>query len=146
MNMDIDRFKMFLCDTGLFATLAFKDRDFTENVIYEKLFHNKLATNLGYMYENIVAQILCAKGDSLFYHTFPSETSNHTNEIDFVIARKNKICPIEVKSSGYKQHASLDRFRNKYRDRIWMSYVIYTKGYQQAEGVEYVPVYMTQFL
>ena len=146
LNMDIDRFKMFLCDTGLFATLAFKDRDFTENVIYEKLFHNKLATNLGYMYENIVAQILCAKGDSLFYHTFPSETSNHTNEIDFVIARKNKICPIEVKSSGYKQHASLDRFRNKYRDRIWMSYVIYTKGYQQAEGVEYVPVYMTQFL
>ncbi|MBQ3971975.1 MAG: ATPase, partial [Selenomonadaceae bacterium] len=68
------------------------------------------------------------------------------NEIDFVISRKNKICPIEVKSSGYKQHASLDRFRNKYRDRIWMSYVIYTKGYQQAEGVEYVPVYMTQFL
>ena len=146
LNMDIDRFKMFLCDTGLFTTLAFKDKEFTDNVIYEKLFHSKLATNLGYMYENIVAQTLSAKGDKLFYHTFPSETSNHSNEIDFIIARKNKICPIEVKSSGYKQHASLDRFRVKFRDRILDSYVIYTKDYQQAEGVEYVPVYMAQFL
>lgn len=146
LNMDIDRFKMFLCDTGLFTTLAFKDKEFTDNVIYEKLFHSKLATNLGYMYENIVAQTLSAKGDNLFYHTFPSETSNHSNEIDFIIARKNKICPIEVKSSGYKQHASLDRFRVKFRDRILDSYVIYTKDYQQAEGVEYVPVYMAQFL
>lgn len=146
LNMDIDRFKMFLCDTGLFTTLAFKDKEFTDNVIYEKLFHSKLATNLGYMYENIVAQTLSAKGDNLFYHTFPSETSNHSNEIDFIIARKNKICPIEVKSSGYKKHASLDRFRVKFRDRILDSYVIYTKDYQQAEGVEYVPVYMAQFL
>lgn len=146
LNMDIDRFKMFLCDTGLFTTLAFKDKEFTDNVIYEKLFHSKLATNLGYMYENIVAQTLSAKGDNLFYHTFPSKTSNHSNEIDFIIARKNKICPIEVKSSGYKQHASLDRFRVKFRDRILDSYVIYTKDYQQAEGVEYVPVYMAQFL
>lgn len=146
LSMDIDRFKMFLCDTGLFTTLAFKDRDFTDNVIYEKLFHNKLAANLGYMYENIVAQTLRARGDNLFYHTFPLETSNHTNEIDFIIARKNKICPIEVKSSGYKQHASLDRFRAKFRDRILQSYVIYTKDYQQAEGVEYIPVYMAQFL
>ena len=146
LNMNIDRFKMFLCDTGLFTTLAFKDKEFTDNVIYEKLFHSKLAANLGYMYENIVAQTLSTKGDNLFYHTFPSKTSNHSNEIDFIIARKNKICPIEVKSSGYKQHASLDRFRVKFRDRILDSYVIYTKDYQQAEGVEYVPVYMAQFL
>lgn len=146
LNMDIDRFKMFLCDTGLFTTLAFKDNDFTENVIYQKLFHDKLATNLGYMYENVLAQTLRAKGDGLFYHTFPSETSNHTNEIDFIIARKNKICPIEVKSSGYKQHASLDRFRAKYRERILASYVVYTKDYQQTDGVEYIPVYMAQFL
>lgn len=145
-NKDIDRFKMFICDTGLFTTLAFMDRDFTENVIYEKIFHDKLATNLGYMYENIVAQTLRAKGDNLFYYTFPSETSNHTNEIDFLIARKNKICPLEVKSSGYKQHISLDRFREKFHDRIAASYVIYTKDYQQDDGVEYIPIYMAQFL
>lgn len=145
-NKDMDRFKMFLCDTGLFTTLAFQDKDFTENVIYEKLFHNKLAANLGYMYENIVAQTLRAKGDALFYHTFPSETSNHIYEIDFIIARKNKICPLEIKSSGYKQHASLDKFRYKFRDRILTSYVVYTRDYYQGDGVEYIPVYMAQFL
>ena len=47
------------------TTLGFKDRDFTENVIYQKLFHDKLATNLGYMYENVVAQTLRAQGDIL---------------------------------------------------------------------------------
>ncbi len=146
LHMDIDRFKMFLCDTGLFTTLAFKDRAFTENMIYEKLFHDKLATNLGYLYENIVAQTLKAKGDGLFYHTFRSNTSNHTYEIDFLIARKNKICPIEVKGSKYKKHASLDRFCQKYKGRILTPYVIYTGDYQKLDGVEYLPVYMTQFV
>lgn len=145
-NKDIDRFKMFLCDTGLFTTLAFRDKAFTENVIYEKMFQDKLAANLGYMYENIVAQTLRAKGDSLFYHTFNSETSNHIHEIDFLIARKNKICPLEIKSSGYKKHASLDKFRAKFSDRILTSYVVYTKDYHQGEGVEYIRVYMTQFI
>ena len=54
------KFKMFICDTGLFTTLMFKDRDFTENDIYEKLLSDKLSANLGYLYENIVAQILTA--------------------------------------------------------------------------------------
>ena len=31
-----------------------------------------------------------------------------------VLARKNKIIPIEVKSSGYKTHKSLDVFTEKY--------------------------------
>ncbi len=98
------------------------------------------------MYENVVAQTLRSRGDALFYHTFPSETSNHIYEIDFIIARRNKICPIEVKSSGYKKHSSLDRFRTRFRDRILTSYVIYTKDYQKAEGIEYIPMYMAQFI
>lgn len=43
-NKDLTKFKLFLCDTGLFVTLMFKDKDFTENIIYEKLF-------LSYIYE-----------------------------------------------------------------------------------------------
>ena len=30
-------FKIYVSDTGLFVTLAFKDADITENVIYDKL-------------------------------------------------------------------------------------------------------------
>lgn len=145
-NKDIDHFKMFLSDTGLFTTLIFKDQDVTENVIYEKLLHNKLGTNLGYLYENITAQTLAANGHQLFYSTFPSTTSNHCYEIDFLISRRNKICPIEVKSSGYIKHVSLDKFSQKYKDRIAESYLIYTKDVSTDGALTAIPVYMAQFL
>lgn len=145
-NKNLTKFKLFLCDTGLFTTLMFKDRDFTENVIYEKLLNDKLSTNLGYLYENVVAQILAANGNELFYYTFSNETSRHNYEIDFLIARKNKICPLEVKSSGYKTHTSLDIFSQKFSDRILQRYLIYTKDWDKDKDIICLPAYMVQFL
>ena len=69
-NKDLTRFKLFLCDTGLFTTLMFKDKDFTENIIYEKLLNDKLGTNLGYLYENVVAQLLTCNGNELLLYFF----------------------------------------------------------------------------
>lgn len=145
-NKDLTKFKLFLCDTGLFTTLMFKDKDFTENVIYEKLLNDKLNANLGYLYENVVAQILTANGNELFYHTFMNETSRHNYEIDFLLARKNKVCPMEVKSSGYKTHTSLDMFMKKFSDRILWRYLVYTKDLKKDEDIICLPVYMVQFL
>lgn len=145
-NKDLTRFKLFLCDTGLFTTLMFKDRDFTENDIYEKLLADKLSANLGYLYENAVAQVLASNGNELFYHIIKNETSKHNYEIDFLVARKNKICPIEVKSSGYKTHKSLDEFINKFSGRILNKYIIYTKDYAKENDVIFLPIYMAQFL
>lgn len=145
-HKDLSQFKLFICDTGLFTTLMFKDRDFTENVIYEKILNDKLAANLGYLFENVVAQMLAANGNDLFYHTFDSENSQHKREIDFLIARRNKICPIEVKSSGYKTHVSLDEFCQKFSDRILSRYLVYTKDYAQDGVMTYLPVYMVPFL
>lgn len=139
-------FKMYASDTGLFVTLAFKDSDITENVIYDKLLNDKLSTNLGYVYENVIAQMLRATGKNLFYHTIPYAEGKKYYEIDFVIPDKHKISPIEVKSSGYKAHKSLDEFCSKFSDRIMHRYLIYTKDYKRENGVEYVPVYMTMFL
>ena len=102
----------------------FKDKDFTENEIYEKLLSDKLSVNLGYLYENIVAQCLASNGNELFYHTIMNEKSKHNYEIDFILARKNKIVPIEVKSSGYKTHKSLDVFTEKYSSRILKRYLV----------------------
>lgn len=146
LHKDPRRYKLFLCDTGLFVTLAFKDRDFTENEIYEKLLNDKLSADLGYLYENIVAQMLKTAGNELFYYTFPKETSNHSYEIDFLLARKNKICPLEVKSSGYKTHASLDAFQNKFSSRILSRYLIYTKDIRKDKDIFCLPVYMVSFL
>ncbi len=139
-------FKMYASDTGLFVTLAFKDSDIAENVIYDKLLNDKLSTNLGYVYENVIAQMLRATGKNLFYHTIPYAEGKKYYEIDFVIPDKHKISPIEVKSSGYKAHKSLDEFCSKFSDRIMNRYLIYTKDYKRENGVEYVPVYMTMFL
>lgn len=143
---DLENFKLFVCDTGLFTTMLFMDKDFTENIIYEKLLSDKLSVNLGYLYENVVAQILKANGNSLFYYTFLDEKSRHNFEIDFLLARNNKVCPIEIKSSGYKTHASLDAFSEKYSSRILNKYLVYTKDLGKDKDVFSVPVYMTMFL
>ena len=145
-NKDLGKFKLFLSDTGLFTTLMFKDRDFIENVIYEKLLNDKLSANLGYLYENAVAQILTASGNALFYHAFMNESTRRNYEIDFILARKNKVCPIEVKSSGYKTHASLDAFSRKFSDRILDKYLIYTKDFAKDEDIFCLPTYLVQFL
>ena len=145
-HKDLEKFKLFLADTGLFTTLIFKDKDFTENVIYEKLLSDKLSVNLGYLYENVVAQMLTAKGDELFYYTFLNEVSRKNYEIDFLLSRKNKICPIEIKSSGYRTHASLDQFSSRYSSRILEKYLVYTKDFQKVQDVIMLPVYMVPFL
>ncbi|MBP3914008.1 MAG: DUF4143 domain-containing protein, partial [Lachnospiraceae bacterium] len=143
---DVAKFKLFLCDTGLFTTLMFKDRDFTENIVYEKLLSDKLPANLGYLYENVVAQMLTAEGNELFYYTFLNESTKHNYEIDFLLARQNKICPVEVKSSGYKSHKSLDAFFDKYSSHILTRYLIYTKDIRKDQDIRCLPVYMTPFL
>lgn len=145
LTQNIYRYKMFVADTGLFVTLAFWDKSFTENTIYSKLLSNKLDANLGYVYENIVAQMLTAAGNELFYYTFP-DNNNHNYEIDFLLSRGNKVCPIEVKSSGYKIHKSLDEFCKKFSARIGDRYLVYTKDLGKDEETLLVPVYMTGLL
>ena len=139
---DLERFKLFTTDIGLFVTLAFKDKSFTENDIYTRLLSDKLQANLGYVYENIIAQTLATNGHNLYYHTFLNEKSRHNYEIDFLIAEKNKICPIEVKSSGYKTHPSIDAFTEKFSSRIIRKIMIYTKDYMRDGDLEYLPVHM----
>ena len=146
LSRDISRYKLFVADTGLFVTMAFWDSDFSENTIYQKLLADKLDANLGYVYENIVAQMLTAAGNKLFYYTFPKD-DRHLYEVDFIIPHGSKICPIEVKSSGYKTHASLDAFRHKFSARIANSYILYTRDLQRGDNeLLYLPVYMTPLL
>ncbi len=145
MHADYNYFKMYMGDTGLFVTLAYMNRDYAENDIYNRLLSDKMSTDLGYIYENAVAQMLRAAGNELYYHTFKEE-SVKPYEVDFILARKNKILPIEVKSSAYKQHKSLDKFQAKFSSRIAKSYILYTKDMTKESNVTYLPVYMTGLL
>lgn len=146
MHANYDQYKLFVCDTGLFITLAFWDKSVTENIIYQKLLSDKLPSDLGYVYENIVAQMLTAAGNKLFYHTWPTENGKHNYEIDFVLSRGSKICPVEVKSSGYNTHASLDAFKKKFSSRILTSYLVYTKDLRKDGDILLVPAFMSMFL
>lgn len=146
LHSDKDKYKMFIGDTGLFVTLALWDKDYTENVIYEKLLSDKLSADLGYVYENLVAQMLVAAGNKLFYYTFPHETSNYSYEVDFIISKGKKICPIEVKSSGYNSHKSLDVFCEKFSSRVAERYVLYTKDLRKDGATVLLPIYMTPFI
>lgn len=146
LNSNRDKFKMYASDTGLFVTLAFKDKAFTDNVIYEKLLNDKLEANLGYIYENMVAQILRASGKQLFYHTMPTDDRKKYYEVDFLVPEQHKISPIEVKSSNYRRHTSIDVFCDKYSSRIHHKYIVHTKDYTVKAGAIYVPIYMAIFL
>lgn len=145
LTQDSSRFKIFCADTGLFVTLAYWDKDITENVIYEKLLSDKLSTNMGYVYENLIAQMLASAGNKLFYYTWPKDAT-HNYEIDFLLSRGTKLHPIEVKSSGYNSHASLDAFCKKFSSVIDRCYLIYTKDLKKDEQTILLPVYMTPFL
>ena len=146
LEKDAGRYKLFTSDVGLFITLAFKDKKYTENIIYNKLLSDKLDANLGYVYENAVAQMLTVNGNNLYYYTMESDTSNHLYEIDFLISKGDKICPLEVKSGNYRSHKSLDVFSNKFSGCVREKYVVHTKDYKWENGIYYVPVYMTPFL
>ncbi len=146
MTKDLRKFKLYLADTGLFITLAFRDKVFTDNLLYKALMSDKLPVNLGYVYENITAQMLSAKGDNLFYHTLYTNDSNHPYKIDFLISRDNGLCPIEVKSSSYTTHASLDKFYEKYRSRIKTSYLVYPKDYKKDGDIICIPPFFVPFI
>lgn len=146
MHSDYEKYKLYIADTGLFVTLAFWDKDITENVIYSKLLSDKLSADLGYVYENMVAQILSSSGNKLFYHTWGSETSNHLYEIDFLLSRGNKLCPLEVKSSGYNTHKSFDMFCEKFSEHIGSKYIVYTKDLRRDEDILLIPAMMAMFV
>jgi predicted AAA+ superfamily ATPase len=122
------------------------DKAVTDNVIYEKLLSDKLDTNLGYIYENMVSQIFRASGYELFYHTIKKDDGKSYYEVDFLLSKGNKLIPIEVKSSGYRAHTSLDKFCDKFSGRIGKKYLVYTKDLKKEGDILYLPIYMAMFV
>ena len=111
-----------------------------------KLLSDKLPANLGYLYENLVAQMIAASGRELFYHTWEKQASTHYYEIDFLISDSSKVSPIEVKSSATGKHESITEFNKKYSNHVKDSYIISQKDIETKDGIHFLPVYMTPFL
>ena len=142
----LHRFKLYLLDTGLYVTECFRDKDFVENIIYGNLLSDKLPANLGYLYENVVAQTFAASGKGLFYHAFYDEEANRYYEIDFLLPEGDKVSPIEIKGAAWRAHRSLDLFREKYPSRYVRPRIIHTKDRGREGEIDLIPVYMAMFL
>ena len=139
--------KCYMADTGLLVTHAFSDRKSMENELYKAILLDGIGINEGMLMENVVAQTLVSIGDRLFFYSRGREDPDGQMDIDFLIRRNGRICPIEVKSSKRsRDHKSLDRFRERFGKRLGQSYVIHSKDLSVENGIVYLPVYMTMFL
>ena len=139
--------KCYMADTGLLVTHSFMDDKFIDNELYRAILLDRLHVNEGMLMENIVAQELRASGHKLYFYS-RSDTNTRANhmEIDFLIRRKRKICPLEVKSGTYRAHSSIDKFRTKFGGKIGQAYILYTKDIMVKEDVIHLPLYMAMFL
>ena len=134
-------FKLYLSDIGLFVSIIFRsDAD-----IYRKLLSDKLPANLGYLYENAVAQALTSVGRKLYFHSWKKEESTHSYEIDFILSSSSKIIPIEVKSSSVRNHESMIAFCEKYPSIVGRRILFSQKDVSKDGSIELKPIYMLPF-
>ena len=146
---DRSNFKLYMGDTGLLVSQMIREGNETEE-IYRALVFDKLGSNLGMVFENVVAQMFRTNGNDLFFHEYmytPEDSEKEKKyEIDFLLVKNKKVCPVEVKSSGYSSHKSFDYFIKKYPIKIEGRYIIYTKDLKFEDGITYIPVYMAGLL
>lgn len=143
---DFDSYKLYLSDTGLFVTLMFIDRQVTENDIYAKMLSDKLPANLGYLYENLIAQMIAASGRELYYHTWEKNGSTHYYEVDFLTSEGSKLNAFEIKSSGSGKHESIKEFCRKFSQNVNKAYLISQKDVGMEDNLMFKPFYLMPFL
>ena len=152
LNMDRLTLKCYMADTGLLISHAFDENGIVSEEIYKKLLFDKLEFNKGMIVENLVAQMLTAAGHKLYFYSNPSRDEvSERMEIDFLIAKskissRHNISPIEVKSGKNYTLTSLKKFRNKYAEQTDTPYVLHTGDLKEADGITYLPLYMTPLL
>ncbi len=143
--------KCYLGDTGLLVSHAFDENELVASEVYKRILSGSLNINKGMLYENVVAQMLTASNHRLFFYThYDSDRKRNDIEIDFIISNGSKtnprIMPIEVKSGKNYSTVSLDRFKEKFKERIEECIVIHPRNLTRKNGVLHVPPYMTGLL
>lgn len=140
--------KCYMGDTGLLLSHAFDENELLEEEVYKQILNDKLGLNEGMLYENVIAQMLAANNHRLFFYTHYNEEKKRNDiEIDFIISNnsktKYKMYPIEVKSGARYSIKSLQKFNEKYKDRIGGAYIIHPRNLTIKEDIICIPPYMT---
>ena len=126
---------------GIIYSFSFGNRDFISTfapnkirkTMAERIFRRKI-------YEQMLSW------NKLYYHTWPTPSGKHNYEIDFLLSRNAKICPIEVKSSRSNLHVSIDEFQKKFSARILKRYLLHSKDIRKEQDLILLPMYMSLFL
>ncbi len=142
LTKDFTRQKIYMADTGLLVSQIFRSSEKAINdSIYTALITDRISLNIGMVIENAVAQALRTCGHDLYFYMF-----DHY-EIDFLLPNGKKVIPIEVKSSTYSSHKSLDVFCEKYSSRVDnRRYVVYSKDLKKEGNFIFIPFYMAMCL
>lgn len=142
MNLESSLFKCYSLDTGLLLTQAMAGSAEVDGRLLRGVLYDKLGVNEGMFFENAVAQTLVSRGYELFFHSLTKPKI----EVDFLFRKGIKICPVEVKSSGYRVHASLDWVISHHPRNLGTRYVVCAGDYEEKDGIVYLPFYMTHCL
>lgn len=139
--------KCYMGDTGLLVSLAFSENELSDQQLYKAIMNGRLSLNEGMIYENMIAQMIAAKGRKLYFYTRYNEEKHRNDiEIDFLLSNESKtsfrIFPLEVKSSKNYSTTSLNDFRELFSGRIAHSYIIHPKSYAKEERITKIPPYM----
>ena len=147
LNQDRMTMKCYLGDTGLLFSQAFSENEVLEQNVYRSILFDKLSLNEGMFFENMVAQQLVQAGHKLyFYSRWRKEPKKECMEIDFLIRKGGKICPIEVKSSNYRRHSSIDKLIQQFSASLGDKFIIYGKDVSRDGEIICLPIYMTMLL
>ena len=146
LNMDEERFKCYLLDTGLLINLSFGDGSYLDNEFYKAILTDKLHINEGMFVENVVAQCLRSNGHKILFYIEYNEKGKPVMEIDFLIRKDRKVIPIEAKSGKTFAIKSLQKFKAKFTNRVGLQYVLHDGDVKRDGEIIYLPYYMATIL
>jgi predicted AAA+ superfamily ATPase len=134
-------------DTGLLVSLAFSENELTENKLFADIMDGKLSLNEGMLYENVIAQIIAAKGKKLFFYTrYSDEKHRNDIEIDFLLSNESRtnyrITPVEVKSSKNYSTVSIGKFVEIFKRKIDRPLIVHPKNLSVVDDILRIPAYM----
>lgn len=152
LNQEHTFLKCYFGGIGLLISHIFDENGMVQESVYKKLLLDKLEINMGMIVENIVAQMLAASGHKLYFYMNSNRNDVSARmEIDFLLAKskissRHNISPIEVKSGKNYTISSLKKFMQKYAEQLHIPYVLHPGDFKQADGITYLPLYMTPLL
>jgi predicted AAA+ superfamily ATPase len=128
-------FKLFLSDIGLLTSLYGSSTKI-------KILNQENSINSGAIFENVVAQELCAHGFKTYYFN-----SKKQGELDFVIEYNGKCLPLEIKSGkDFIRHSALDNVLKDINYQIAEAFVLSNSNVIIQNNIVYYPIYMIMFI